>query len=244
MPSYNNSYSRIVAWLKVLLPLIALGLLSTMFLISKTIDPTKSLTYARVDLDAVMREQKIAEPTFSSVTKDGAAITFSAKSARPEEGTNTYSASDMKARIETPDGATVFIDAKTALINGGTNQIDLSDGVSLLTSTDYTIQTERLSTSIDATDILSDGPVTAEGPLGTLSAGRASISQQSNQSGTYLLVFKEGVKLVYDPHKREANSVETLETGNISGRNCSGRTGLGPGTGRIWRIETRQQPAH
>lgn len=199
MPSYNNRYSRMVAWLKVLLPLIALGLLSSMFLISKSIDPTKSLTYARVDLDEVMREQKIAEPTFSSVTKDGAAITFSAKSARPEGGTNTFSAQDMKARIETPDGASILIDAKDALIDGTTNRIDLSGGVNLLTSTDYTIQTERLSTSMDATDIQSDGPVTATGPMGTLSAGQASISQRSNQSGTYLLVFKDGVKLVYDP---------------------------------------------
>lgn len=199
MPSHNNRYSRMVAWLKVLLPLIALGLLSTMFLISKTIDPTKSLTYARVDLDEVMREQKIASPTFSSVTKDGAAITFSAESARPEEGKNRYSAHGMIARIETPDGATVDINAQDAMIDGGTNQIDLSGGVTLVTSTQYTIRTNKLATSIDATDIQSDGPVTADGPMGSLAAGHASISQHDNHSGTYLLVFKDGVKLVYDP---------------------------------------------
>lgn len=201
MPSYNNSYSRMVAWLKVLLPLIALGLLSTIFLISKSIDPTKSLSYARIDLDAIMREEKIAEPTFSSVTRDGAAITFSAKSAIPE-GENTFSAQEMKARIETPDGANVKIDAQHALINGAENLIDLSGGVTLLTSTNYTIHTDALTASIDATDIRSTTPVSAEGPFGTLTAGQARISQQGRQSGSYLLVFQDGVKLIYHPPEK------------------------------------------
>ncbi|WP_424943501.1 hypothetical protein [Aliiroseovarius crassostreae] len=202
MPSYNNSYSRMVAWLKVLLPLIALGLLSTMFLISKSIDPTKSLTYARVDLDAVMREQKITGPTFSSVTKDGAAITFSADSARPEEGKNRYSARGMEARIETPDGATVDIQASDAMIDGAANMIDLTGDVTLITSTNYTIRTPGLATAMDATHIRSSGAVTAEGPLGNLSAGQATITQQPANTGTYLLVFKDGVKLVYDPPQK------------------------------------------
>ncbi|MDA5093043.1 hypothetical protein O2N63_02990 [Aliiroseovarius sp. KMU-50] len=199
MPTFNNSYSRMVAWLKVILPLVALGLLSTMFLISKSIDPTKSLTYAQVDLDAVMREQKISGPSFSSVTKDGAAITFSAESARPEEGKNRYSANGMVARIETPDGAVVDINAQDAMIDGSASQIDLTGGVTLVTSTKYTIHTPGLTTSMDATNIASYGPVTARGPLGEISAGQARISQQSGNSGTYLLVFKGGVKLVYDP---------------------------------------------
>lgn len=199
MPAYNNTYSRMVAWLKVLLPLIALGLLSTMFLISKSIDPTKSLTYARVNLDEIMREQKISGPSFSSVTEDGAAITFSADSARPEEGKNRYSAKEMVARIETPDGGTIDIDAKDAMIDGGTNKIDLSGGVTLVTSTKYTIQTEGLQTAMDATAVTSNGTVTATGPLGKITAGRASIAQQDNKTGTYLLVFKDGVKLVYTP---------------------------------------------
>lgn len=199
MPAYNNTYSRMVAWLKVLLPLIALGLLSTMFLISKSIDPTKSLTYARVNLDEIMREQKISGPSFSSVTEDGAAITFSADSARPEEGKNRYSAKEMVARIETPDGGTIDIDAKDAMIDGGTNKIDLSGGVTLVTSTEYTIQTEGLQTAMDATAVTSNGTVTATGPLGKITAGRASIAQQDNKTGTYLLVFKDGVKLVYTP---------------------------------------------
>ncbi len=202
MARYNNRYSRMVAWLKVLLPLIALGLLSTMFLISKSIDPTKSLTYARVNLDEVMREQKISGPSFSSVTKDGAAITFSADSARPEEGKNRYSAKEMVARIETPDGATVDINAKDAMIDGGTNRIDLAGGVTLVTSTDYTIKTEGLQAAMDATAVASSGPVTATGPLGKITAGHASIAEQGDKAGTYLLVFKDGVKLVYTPSEK------------------------------------------
>ncbi len=202
MPAYNNSYSRMIAWLKVLLPLIALGLLSTMFLISRTIDPTKSLTYARVDLDAVMREQKISRPSFSSVTRDGAAITFSADSARPENDANRYSVKHMNATIETPDGATIDITAADALIDGSENKIDLTGGVKLVTSTNYTIHTPGLAAAMDATHIQSKGRITAEGPLGNLSAGQATITQTPPNSGTYLLVFQDGVKLIYDPPEK------------------------------------------
>ncbi|MFT6451287.1 MAG: lipopolysaccharide export system protein LptC, partial [Halocynthiibacter sp.] len=37
------------------------------------------------------------------------------------------------------------------------------------------------------------------GPLGTLTAGRMRISQD-DETAAYLLVFKDGVKLIYTPN--------------------------------------------
>ena len=41
MTMYDNSYSRFVALTKVILPIIALGILSTLFLFSRDIDPDR-----------------------------------------------------------------------------------------------------------------------------------------------------------------------------------------------------------
>lgn len=200
MDRSDNSYSRFISWLKVLLPVSALALLSTMFLVSKSVDPTTSLTYARVNLEELTGDQRIDSPRFSSVTEDGAAITFSAKSAVPDPNqTNVFTAEVLSARIETPDGGAVDIDAAKALIDGTSNIVDLSGGVTLVTSTNYEIATKGLTTAMDTTFAKSSGPVEARGPMGHIFAGRAELTRQGNDNTTYLLVFKEGVKLIYEP---------------------------------------------
>ncbi len=204
MAKHDNAYSRFIAWLKVLLPVFALMLLSTMFLISRGIDPSRSLTYADVDIEELARDQRITGPRFSGVTSDGAAISFSAESAQPDPDNPTiYTASDLKAQIATPDGGTIDIQAALAYVNGETNQLELSGGISLYTSTDYSIRTEGLRASMDQTSISSVGPVTAEGPAGLISAGQIDLIRQEGEVGTYLLVFKNGVKLVYVPKINE-----------------------------------------
>ena len=200
MDRSDNSYSRFVSWLKVLLPVSALALLSTMFLISKSIDPTTALSYARVNLEELTGDQRIDSPKFSSVTEDGAALSFSAKSAVPDtEKQNVFTADVLTARIETPDGGAVDIDAAKAVIDGTANRVNLSGGVTLVTSTDYEIATDGLITAMDATYAKSSGPVEATGPMGQMTAGSAEITRQGDGSSTYLLVFKDGVKLVYKP---------------------------------------------
>ena len=52
---------------------------------------------------------------------------------------------------------------------------------------------------MDATYAKSSGPVEATGPMGQMTAGSAEITRQGDGSSTYLLVFKDGVKLVYKP---------------------------------------------
>lgn len=200
MSHSDNRYSRFIAWLKVLLPVSALALLSSMFLISKSIDPTTSLTYARINMEQLTGSQRIESPRFSSVTEDGAAITFSANSAVPDpDKSNVFTADQLAAHIETPDGGKVNINAATAFIDGASNWVDLGGGVTLVTSTDYHITTDGLSTAMDVTHAKSNGSVVAEGPLGKLTAGRAELTHQGGDEDTYLLVFKEGVKLIYEP---------------------------------------------
>ncbi|WP_421702189.1 LPS export ABC transporter periplasmic protein LptC [Aliiroseovarius sp.] len=200
MATYDNTYSRVVAWLKVLLPVIALVLLSTMFLISRTIDPSRAIPFANVDVEGMVRDQRISAPSFSGVTEDGAALSITAETARPlPDNADGMSAEALTARIETPDGAQVDIEAAEALVDGATSLLTLSGGVVVTTSTDYRIEAAGLITKMDRAEMESDGAVQATGPLGTLDAGQARIAPADGDASTYLLVFKDGVKLVYVP---------------------------------------------
>jgi lipopolysaccharide export system protein LptC len=202
MIPHDNRHSVLVAWLKIILPLAALGILSTLFLVSRTIDPSDAIPYADVDVNELARQPRITAPNYAGITSDGAALTISAAEARPEgPQTDSTTATTLRAALITPDGGRTDVTAATASINTESQQAVLEGKVEILTSTGYVITADRLITALDQTMLESDGPVQATGPVGRLDAGQMSLTEDSTAKGTYLLVFKNGVKLVYLPEK-------------------------------------------
>ena len=63
------SRTRIVRWLRVLLPLVALAMLSTMFLFSRGSDVESRIPYAEVDAQAAARDNRIVAPEYPSAMK-------------------------------------------------------------------------------------------------------------------------------------------------------------------------------
>jgi len=150
MALYDNSYSRAVAWLKILLPLLALGILSTLFLLSRTIEPSQTLPYADVDAKEFAREQRIGAPNYSGVAANGAAITLIADSARPKFGhPEIIDASKLDARIKQTDGTIIDIAALAGTFNTDTQYAVLTGDVKEKSSTGYTLATEKMSAMLD-----------------------------------------------------------------------------------------------
>lgn len=204
MASFDNTYSRFVAWLKILLPLLALAILSTMFLISRTIDPSQSIPFAEVDATELASEQGIGNPNFSSVTNDGSSITLSAENARPNStDQQIVSTQQMTATIETSKGTRIVITAPAGIIDTTRKQTTLSGGVLMTTSTGYRVETDTIRALLSETEIAAENTVVAKGPMGNIKAGSMLLTQfsSSSQGDGYLLVFKGGVKLIYTPGK-------------------------------------------
>ena len=79
----DNLHSRLVSVLKLVLPLLALALLSTLFLVSRKIDPEAAIPYATVDVADRLRDPKMTDAGFASVAADGSTIALTAAQARP-----------------------------------------------------------------------------------------------------------------------------------------------------------------
>lgn len=199
MLRYDNLHSALVAWLKVLLPLIALGILSTLFLVARRVDPEAAIPFAEVDIDERIREPRLTLPTWAGMTADGSALTVRADEARPGTATQGPSARVVHALLETPGGGRTEITAATARMDPGGDEITLSDGALIVTSTGYRIETEALTALLDRTLVESLGAVTATGPAGRINAGGMRITADPRKDGQFLLVFDKGVRLVYDP---------------------------------------------
>ncbi|MCC6304708.1 MAG: LPS export ABC transporter periplasmic protein LptC [Rhodobacteraceae bacterium] len=196
----DNLHSRLVALLKVLLPLAALAVLATLFLFQQRIDPTRAIPYATVDVEEIAREAAIGGPTYAGVGEDGTAITVAAETARPDPADpRRMTAEAVRAALEMADGSRVDIRAAAGAVDGPGGRMELSGGVEIRTSTGYRVTTERLAAMLDRTHVATDTAVAAEGPPGRIAAGSLEIVAEAGARDRYLLVFGGGVKLLYDP---------------------------------------------
>lgn len=198
-----DTHSRVVGWLKVALPLVALVILSTLFLLADRIDPDAALPYATVDVAERARAPRMTAPSYAGTTADGAALTLTATEARPASADTKAVAQGLALRMDTPDGGRTDLTAASAVIDDASRQVLLSGGVEIVTSTGYRIVTDALTAQLDRSGLESAGPVQATGPAGTIVADKLTLGQDNQTVGQtpggYLLVFKGGVELVYTP---------------------------------------------
>ncbi|GFE64583.1 LPS export ABC transporter periplasmic protein LptC [Litoreibacter roseus] len=197
MASRDNRYSRFVQWAKVLFPLLALALLSTLFLFSRTLDPSDAIPFAEIDVEQIANEQRLADPKFSGVTGDGSEITVDAKYARPDlTNPRRLMAEEVIARIETTTGHTYVVISDHALFDDRAATLNLTGNVRINSSAGYDMRTQELLANLETTGLSTPGAVSATGPYGTIDAGRMKLT---GPAGSELLVFQGGVKLVYKP---------------------------------------------
>ncbi len=194
----RDLHSRIVAWAKIILPLAALVILSTLFLFARAIDPEDAIPYAEVDVAERIREPRLTAPTYSGVTSDGSALTFQALEARPATDTGPARAEVMQVRVTTPDGGQADLSAAFGTLNTDAGLLTLAGGVTLTTSTGYRVETEALEARLDRTGLMARSDIRATAPMGQITAAGMTL-QPVPDTGEYVMIFNGRVRLTYTP---------------------------------------------
>ncbi|PCH73392.1 MAG: hypothetical protein COC12_05015 [Rhodobacteraceae bacterium] len=194
--------SRVVALLKVLLPLTALGLLSTLFLLSRGVDPTATIPFAERDMADRMRDQQITAPFFSGTTDQGDEIIVTASLARPEGDGTPAEATDLNARITMVDGVRMTLTSDTGSVAMDKNIATFAGNVVITSSNGFVVRTQLLNTTLNGMNGDSPGKITGTGPIGDFTAGQMQIREIS-EGGALHMLFKNGVRLLYDPTNLE-----------------------------------------
>ncbi len=191
----SNRYSQVVSYVKIVLPIIAIGLLSTLFLLSRTPDPERAIPFANVDLEELAREQRLGSPRYAGTTNAGREVVVVAETAVPVDGQlDLISVDTLDARIELDDTRFVDITSLQGVINLETNIADLSTDVEVADSTGYTLDTENLLVNFREFAMSSPTDVVVEGPGFHLEAGSMDLS---GAEGAQVLIFNGGVKVLY-----------------------------------------------
>lgn len=194
--------SRVVAWVKVLLPLAALGLLSTVFLLAREPGGAMDIPYA--ELEEIAREPRIDRPRLAGVAPDGTTVALSAErvdfvQGRPE----AFTLSAPRLETASEAGGSATLDAALGEVDGAERRLRLTGRVRIESSAGYLVETPDLSADL-STGTLVAGPVTATAPLGSITAGGLRLTQGEGRGAR--LVFNEGVRVLYLPERPSPES--------------------------------------
>lgn len=199
MASSDNFHSQLVGWAKILLPLAALALLSTLFLFSRGQNEPTDIALSEVE--AIARDQRLSAPRFSGVTEDGAIISITARTARPDETrADTISIEDLRMRMDHADGSHIEVTGTEGEVDGRNEVARFLGLARLITSTGYEMETNGLIAELDTGVVTTDGLLEVHAPFGELTAGQVTFQVSRDNTGQQML-FTNGVRLVYRPQQ-------------------------------------------
>ncbi|MBF9029364.1 hypothetical protein HKCCE3408_03040 [Rhodobacterales bacterium HKCCE3408] len=192
-----NLYSTLIGWAKVVLPLLAIAILSTLFLFSGRPDPEDAILFAGQEIEELARGQVLSHPRFAGTTEDGRAIVFAAESAAPVPDTSDrFTATTVTARVTLEPGLEALLDAAAAEVDMTAEEARLTGGVSVIRTDGLRLSTDVLTLGLSRLAAAAPGTIEATGPGLTLTAGAMTLSEAD---GPQLLSFTGGVRVLYDP---------------------------------------------
>jgi lipopolysaccharide export system protein LptC len=193
----GDLYSRLVTWVKVTLPLIALGLLSTLFLLSNPPDPDAALPYAEVDIEQITREQRVTEPRFAGVIEEGREIIIIAEAVSADTGQiDRIRAQAIDGRVDLAMSEVMTLQATQGDIDMAAQLASLSDGVAVQTSRGYRMESDMVVMALDEVRLQSPTPVHITGPGLDLTADTMEMEEVD---GAPILRFTGSVRMLYQP---------------------------------------------
>lgn len=191
-----DNRTRLIGWAKILLPLGALALLSTLFLFARQSDDDR---IALTEIAAMAREPRIGNPTFAGVADDRSVVTLRADEIRPlPDRTDSLAVAGVRLAVTAVDGSEIELRAGAGEIDALGRTAAFTDLVSLSSSAGYALETTGARADLRSATIETEGPLAVQTPFGRLDAGQLVISADPDGAGTRLL-FQNGVRLLYDP---------------------------------------------
>ncbi len=197
MMATDNLHSRLVGWTKIILPLIALGLLSVLFLFSRSSTEPGTIPFAKIN--EIAKGQRITAPEFSGVAADGSIIEVAARSALPQQGNlDQLIINDPSLTLDAADGTSLSIVAGEGLIDNVSKQAHLTGLARLETSSGYLMETSGLIADLNSGTVSSIGPLEVYAPFGQIEAGQIDIQAANDEQGQQMN-FTKGVRMLYIP---------------------------------------------
>jgi lipopolysaccharide export system protein LptC len=194
-------HSRVVAILKVALPLIAVGLLLGLFVgAPDERSDGDGLVFAPGDVEALGSGLVVRNPTFTGTTQGGDRFGFTAATVEPDAAPpQRVAITRLTGDVDLANGPIVTVSAATGDLDVATERLDLTGAVDLATSDGYRIRAEKVTLDLRAGSMIAGDAVETTGPLGRIDSGGLRVAPADESGEPRRFSFGNGVRLLYDP---------------------------------------------
>ncbi len=196
-----DGYTRFVRITKVVLPLIAIGLLGTVFLFTNDDSLEGGFTFSKADLDTLESGMRIVKPRLFGSNPNGDLYNFVADTLLPDSLTpSLVEARKISGEIQYQTGGTLQLSAGKAEFMLEGNQIRLSDGMLVVLPDGTRVTGEGLLAELDTGKLTSNGAVSVTSPLGKIQAGNFRVERvEVDGEEKQMIWFENGVMLSFKP---------------------------------------------
>ena len=203
MVARSDTYSKGVKTAKILFPIIAIGLLISIF----TTGQEDSIRTGNILTDAEMRDlatgQKITGPRFSGLTDAGDAFTLEASQALPDAPQpSRIDLVEPRLNVDTTRGIGFSVSATSGSVDFESRSAQLEGDVRFETTNGYNAHSDKIRMDLENGRAISPGSVRAIGPAGSITAGSMEATQTDNsgiKNPKGRIEFSGGVRLIYLP---------------------------------------------
>jgi lipopolysaccharide export system protein LptC len=193
-----DSYSRLVGVLKIGLPLLALVLLTSMFVVQTEDDFSGGIVFGEADLEQLGQGLRITEPVLTGTTREDDPFRFTAELVIPDAAPPARAeVRVLDGRIDFRGGPSVSLRAPEAAIDLETDVMLLSGRVTVESDDGYQLTADRMRIDLASGEAVAEGAVDGLGPMGAITSETLTITPAKDGSGRRVFSFGSGVRLVY-----------------------------------------------
>lgn len=192
--------SRVVQALRLILPLAALGLMSSIVLLAEPVDPSRALATAEIDVADRARDPRLSGARFTGVTEGGAALRIDAEVARSvAASTLRFEAQGLTLRLTGGAEGDLAARAEAGQIDHAEGRFGMQGAVRIDQAPDTVLRASALEGLLDRTWLQAEGPVSGLLQGADIAAGHLTVTDDPARPGSLRLVFSQGVRLLYQP---------------------------------------------
>jgi len=189
---YNPRYSKFIRWMRLILPLIAIGMIAVVF--SWGSFTTEDIVKAKdpVEVPKTIGKNELLNPRFESKDDKNQPYTITAKRAiQGETNDNLVVLEEPIGDIQLKSGRWIAVRSHQGAYRQDTERLLLKGNVEIFHDQGYQLNTEEMNLDLASNIAWAETPVTAHGPAGVLTS---SGLQANSDNG--LLIFTGPAKLV------------------------------------------------
>ena len=196
----DDSHSKTITILKILLPSIALLILSFLFLLPDHRTKLQAVNKIDKSILQVINKAGINQPSFRGTLASGSNLELYAKSVLPtNKDKSIIEVNEITARLEIDKKSWATAFANKGLVNTTEKTAEMVGSVQIKGFEKIQIEASDLKIFYQYALAKTKKPVFMKGKFGMIQAGSAEFYDMNQKSGEgYVLLFDKGVKMFYE----------------------------------------------